>query len=290
MLGLMMILVLGLLKAAPVLLSGRFEKYDRFTVVIDGEKRALLSISTDKKGAVVIVLPNDLYISRLAHGYGAYQVSKIYEVGELDHRGGEVFSSTLSQYLGIPVDGFIHTKRNPENLKAFFTSPEFFLNDRSNLSLIDRIKIIATINELRFDRIEIFNLQDRAEKIILADGLKARSIDSLDLDHLLGGSFVEKRLEDENLRVLILNSTKTAGLGNRVARLLSNIGMNVVNVDSQDQEVDNCQVRVEKTLEKSLAVRRILDIFKCQLKIGEGSGKSDLELVVGRKDEALMAK
>lgn len=274
--------VVGLFKFLPGVFSGNFARSDRFTLAVNGPKNFVVSISTKGKEAVVIVLPENLIIPNVAHGYGKYPVSKIYQVGELDHRGGEVYLDTLSDFLGIPIDGYVHTSTKFSSLKQYFFNLNFIFNTTSSLGFWDKIKFAQTAGSLRFDKINTVDLGKISEKINLADGQSARSLDVEIVDVKLGGVFSEESIANEELRVSVFNATEVSGLGEKAARVLGNIGVDVVNVDTGDLQRRKCVIRTAEKLVSSLTVLRIAAIFACNVEKSQDVGRSDLVVEVGQ--------
>ena len=278
---LVLLVGVGLIKLFPSVLPGKFLQNDRFSVAVSGPKNFVVSLSTTGKDAVLVFFPNNLNIPAVAHGYGQYPISKIYQVGELDFRGGEVYSDSVSQYLGIPIDGYVHSQRNFVSLKQYFFSPDFIFQKNSNLRFWDRLRFAQTIGGLRFDKINQVDLAKFADKIVLTDGSMAVSADPESLDNTLTNLFHENSISRERLRVSILNATDVAGLGEKAARILGNIGVTVVDVGSEDSFRKKCLVQTSEKLKVSLTAKRITDIFHCDFAKLEIGGKSDLTVIVG---------
>lgn len=260
--------------------SGRFGQNERFTVAVSGPKIFVLSLLTNGSGATVVYLPASLYISDVAHGYGQYELSKVYQVGELDHRGGEVFSDTLTKFLGVPVDAYVQSNRQFTDLKSYFVSPDFIFGGGSNLSLLEKIKIVREMSGLRFDKIDEINFKQSAGKVTLPDGSSALSIDPKDADKLTAEAFTEERVQSEKLRVGVVNDTSVSGLGNSAGRILANVGMTVVSLDSGQSVRKGCTVYTSDLHKQTLTVRRIREIFNCTVASG-GGGRSDVEVHIG---------
>ncbi|MCL4390563.1 MAG: LCP family protein [Patescibacteria group bacterium] len=269
--------LLSLLALIPIFLAAagllvlyqgsRFDRFDRFNVVFVGSPVKLVSVNVAAKNIDIISFPNDLYIPQLAHGYGPFEVGKIYAVGQLDRRGGETVAATVSDYLGVPVDGYV---LGNDALRA---SP-------SDLNLMDRARVLLAMFTTRADKVNVVNLASLASPLVLVDGSQATSIDQDALDNALSGLFVEDRIRTENLRVAVINSTNVTGLGNRAARLLSNIGVSVVSVDNSDIALPGCQLLVDPKQKNTVTVNRIAAIFHCQI-MSKGAGRADVVLTLG---------
>jgi hypothetical protein len=262
--------------------DSRFGRFDRFNVVLATSPVALLSVDTAKASAVLVKFPDDLYIPELAFGYGPYQAAKIYAVGSLDKRGGETLSVTLSDYLGVGVDGYIYSPTSLSgDIKNFFLAPQNIFTADSNLNILDRLRLSATVFLMRFDKIKTVDLVEFTSPLVLADGGTARSLDKESLDGRLADFFAENKIQGENYRVEVVNSTNVAGLGNRAGRLLSNMGANVVSVGTSSPMLPTCQILTTAQAKNSATVKRIAFLFSCQVTLKSDGGRADVVVTIG---------
>ncbi len=287
-LGLLFLLVAGVLLTAGVLgfwgqvSEGRFGKFDRFNVVIAGPQVVFVSLSPAQKSATVIRFPPDFYLTEVIHGYGQYKISSVYAAGELDHRGGKTLAGTISEFLGVPVDGFIQSREDSSDLKKFFLQPAVFFSPASDLNLLDRLRFVVSLEQIRFDRLKTVDLGELATPLVLADGSSAVGLEKSEADNYLLGSFIEGRVQDEGLRVEVVNTTDVMGLGARVSRLLANIGLSVVNVENGVTPVTNCQIIATQNALKSLTVSKIAGIYSCSLTKKAAEGRAAITVLLGK--------
>lgn len=271
------------LKFAPLMLSGKFNSRERFNIVLSSpNKISFLSVDSGSGKATIVNFPADLYVTNVAHGYGQYPIGKVYEVGQLDSRGGEVLSDTVSIYLGVPVDGFFRlADYSTTDLKSNFMNIPSLLNAKSDVNLWDRLLMAKTLMGLRFDKVRTVDLSQKSEQLLLADGSNAKVFIEEDLDKLIEGIFVEEDILKEDLRVQIVNTTDTPGLGNSLARLVSGLGATVIDVTTDDRNLAGCRIESLKKLTKSKTVRRIAEILNCEVKENEDMGRADVTIFLG---------
>jgi hypothetical protein len=260
--------------------SANFASAERYNLVVNSPDVRLVSISTGGR-AVVVVVPEDFYVTQVAHGYGQYRVSKIYSVGELDHRGGKVLKDSVAGLLGVPVDSFVQSPRPFKDLRSFFVDWQFIFSDKSDIGIWDRVRLVHAIMFMRFDKIETIDLSNHTNEITLADKTKAEFLSSSEIDYFLNDLFAERIIEQENLRVSVVNSTDVSGLGSMAGRILENIGLLVISVESRQAPVSQCIINSSEKLENSLTVKRIAKIFDCRTDVSQGNGRSDVEVVIG---------
>lgn len=279
-------------KILPLLSVGTFGKFDRFNVVLTGSHTVFVSLNITGRDALVVRFPDGLYMPTVTHGYGQYEISKIYAVGELDRRGGEVLQTTVGDFLGVPVDGYVRLSKTADmsNLKSALLSTDFIFKDKGNLDLTSRLKLAYELLGLRFDKVRTINLGDFAETLVLADGSSAQAVDPERIDDILKNQFLESKLDQENLRVAVVNSTPVTGLGNRAARVLTNIGVSIVSVDSTEPTISSCRMTVADKFKTAQTVVRIKDQFLCHSESMVSSGKADVVVVLGQDYADLFTK
>lgn len=268
-------------KVFPLISTHRFGQFDRFNVVLVSKSVTLVSINPKSSSAVTIFFPDDLFLQNIVHGYGGYSVNKISAVGELDKRGGETLAGTIREYVGVPIDGYWLLSSSPADLKSFFLNPNHLFSGKTNLNLLDRFQFVFALEQIRSDKIAKINLSSAVSPLVLADGSNASTLDEPTLDNLESGAFVEESLRSENLRLEIINSPSYPGLGNRAARILTNIGASVISVDTGDLALPTCQILVSPRASNSQTVRRAKDIFSCQVLAKTPDDRADAKIILG---------
>lgn len=280
---LLLLIVAGFFAAIqilPFIQASGFGKAERFNVVIAGDKTLLFSFDVPQKSGVVLNFPDDLYMPEVAFGYGQYRISSVYGVGELDHRGGATISQTLQEYVGVPIDGFVLINGSHNGLKQTILSKDF-LTGNTDLTIPEKLQLISAVAGLRDDKIKSVDISKLASPLVLADGSEAIFLEKEELDNFLSGIFNEGNLQDEGLRVEVVNTTKVAGLGSRVSRLLSNIGMSVVNVDTTSEQLDKCRIDTDEKDSSSKTVARIAGIYNCQISKTNQDARASVRVLVG---------
>lgn len=275
--------VIGLF-GVKMYLSGKFGKFDRFNVVVAGKQVELFSFDTTSHSVVVVTFPDDLYMTDVFHGYGQYRISAVYAVGQLDKRGGETLSGTVGDYLGIPVEGYFinGSQAIGSDPQGLFLSPGMIFAKATNLNFLDRIRLAQLAMGIRTDKVTKIDLSSWAAPLVLADGSNVQFLDKAVLDNDLPDIFSEEGIRAEKLRVEVLNSTGEIGLGNRAARILTNIGATVINVGDTNVPLVGCKVSAVKDFADSVTVRRIAAAFSCQVEQKVNNGRADVTVIVGK--------
>jgi hypothetical protein len=263
---------------------------ERINIAIAGKQMALFSVNTKNSSAVVVKIPQNLYLPNLIHGYGQYPAGSVYQVGQIDKRGGEVLAGTIQEFLGAPVDGYYYSLQSLTDPKSFFVSLDFLLGKNSDLSLFQKIELLKSVWKLRFDKIKTVDLEARANSLVLADGSSALFLEPAEVDQTLEGLLIENILQSEDLRVEVINTTPVVGLAARVGRLLANLGLTVVNLDGSAQMINQCKVAATKKVLKSQTVVRLAQIYNCVKEEKPEEGRAAVSVYLGTDYADWLAK
>lgn len=242
----------------------------------------------------VLLIEPGTYIETI-HGYGSSRVESIYRLGELDKKGGELFSGSLEEYLGLPVDAFAAELKPPlpDIQKTGFLGKLFGSllkgKGKTNLTSWDLWRLWWNFKNLRQDKIILISLNQTSasQEIDLLDGTKASKIDPQRLESIISQFFIDQRLKDEDLTLTVLNGTSHLGLANKMATLVKNIGGQVISVGETEDiksQISNlkCQIRSEKKFKNTYTFKKLTKIFGCQWQEGRLTDqRADMALIAG---------
>ncbi|MBI4999505.1 LytR C-terminal domain-containing protein [Candidatus Gottesmanbacteria bacterium] len=294
--------------------SSSLAKDGRTTIVLATEPVLVVSFESGED-LTILSIPEKTYIEVL-RGFGSYRIGAVWGLGEIEKKGGELLAETSQEFLGVPVDGWIGLKngkwqsaqkRVPAesangkidkeqviNLKNKFTSwgilirprelLNFSQNLKTNLTIFDLARIWWWVKTIRFDKIHFLDLgqTEAISSLILADGSTALTADFSLLDTTYQGLFKDKRIAGEHISIEVLNGTDKQGLGQRITRLITNLGGSVISVGNSPQKTGQCQIRGETGILKTLTARRLGQIFDCKMLVEKPLGsRSDLQLIIG---------
>lgn len=132
-------------------------------------------------------------------------------------------SSEAGKFLGVPIDGFIvcncldlNQKSDSVFLKAIFN----YKKVQTNLTIIDLVKLLVFSKTV-------------APSAVVAKNISDDLIPS-ELDKVVVELASEELIEKDNQTIQIINGTDIIGLGNRLARLVTNMGGDVIIVATSD--------------------------------------------------------
>ncbi len=276
------------------LFSGRSNPYGRETYVLVSDPTVVASWSPVDNVLTLISFPSDM-LAEGTHGYGIYSLAAFWRLGEIDKKDGTVLAESMSEALGIPVDGYIGPQSGVitgtdalETAKSAFSLKNIFGflggRFRTNIPLGKFISFAWRLNFSRPDRVNTYdfthNIAAVAVDSVLPDGTTVQILDPQRLDSQLNTVFEDETARRESVTVAVYNTTDMPSLGNRVGRLLTNLGVSVVTVGNDTPEVDACTIVGDTEALKSKSAQIIEAVLGCKSIAGEGI-RADLVIRIG---------
>lgn len=163
----------------------------------DGEKRLTVTISNSKNTNVVSFSKTSRSISII--------------------KADQNIDLTANKFLAIPIDGFIKGDSLDLNQKIDFLFSKMILNYKklqTNLSIVDVIKLFVFAK----------GLPDRDINTVTV----SKDLNPSEIDSIIGRLVADELVEKDGKTIQIINGTNVSGLGNRLARLITNIGGDVI--------------------------------------------------------------
>ncbi len=163
-------------------------------------------------------------------------------------------AQALEESLPLPWEGEISASSLPDsNVSSFFRS--HLQNTETNLTIIDMARLY----------------------------LLTKSVDSEDIiitDKLTASLFLDEALAAEDKRIEVVNATGVYGVGNRVAKLITNLGGNVVFVSTADKDEKESVIYFEG--EKGYTVKRLGRVLGYKTLEQRGKSISDITVRIGQ--------
>lgn len=238
-------------------------------LIIKAQKISLLIFSPQNQKVVVLDIPPNAYL-QLPKGFGNWQLSSVFDLG-----GDELLKITLVNFFGLPIDGFLllggkHAKVDTAALLDQLRKDPFALlsllpSIKTNLTPFELIRLKMGLSSVRFDKIKQIDLANTAvfQKTKLADGSDVYIPDTVKLDSVLI-EMVDPIIQSEHKTIAVFNSTSHIGLAQKAARLITNLGGNVI-ITGNGQN----KLKISKVLgEKSKTLARLKQIFAADDTIG----------------------
>jgi len=261
----------------------------RINFVFSAQTVAVASLETGNN-LVIFKLPENLYLE-VFHEFGQYQLGSVYELGKLEGKGGELLGETVQEYLGVPIGGYIRIANSKWQI---VNSKKFILNwlilstlgrGETNFSQWDLLRFWWSIKSLRSDKVIFIDLEETnilSEKRLPDESLIFET-EFFRLDELVGKYFKNSRIEKEGIEVEILNATEHLGLANRVARLVMNMGGEIISIGNADNKIRNSKFEIRnEEIKKSYTVRKLEKVLGIKAEIGEmDKSRADLLILIG---------
>lgn len=255
---------------------------------------SVVSYSPKEEKITIINIPDETFVE-VPYGFGKWQLRAVYELGESQKEmgGNKLLKDTLTDFFAIPIDGFLDLSA----LKSLNSASEVVNTIRQNpfagLSLLSSLKTDLTLWEIlrlkmgisgvRFDKIRELDLLKLGvlDKENLADGTQILTADPVQLDSVLS-LLADPLISSEHKAIAVLNATGHSQFAGRWARLITNLGGNVIITSNASKRLDKTQV----VGEKSLTLKRLMQIFSSDGRITPQDGdiassRAQINLLLG---------
>lgn len=211
------------------------EQYRAWVVIAQSEQR--------QKAVQILPLPDDLLIPVLG-GYGRYPSKAVVGLYKLDRQPMSWFAQSISLELGIEVHGvvlidqgdhpdlLISSSLSLDDLKKHLMSSAL-MQQYSTFPVLDRIRMVQrfqSVNQFQIDEVDLHSsfLQQGEEGVV---------VDPIKFDRFASGVIADLAVKEEGVSVAVLNTTSGSGIATRIARAISNMGVDVVRIESASSEV-----------------------------------------------------
>lgn len=235
---------------------------------------SLLNYNPWEETITVIDIPDETFLE-IPPDLGKWQLRALHELGELGGLGGGLLlKSALTSFFGVPLDGFldfgnsevISANEVVESLrKNIFSGYDLLSGIKTDLSMWELIRLKKGISSVRFDKIRKLDLRklDVLQKEVLADGTPVFTADLQVLDSVLS-DLKDPSFVSEHKTIAILNATDKGQLAQKWARLVTNLGGNVIILGNADERLQKTKIWGEQ----SQTYTRLRQIFAPDDKIG----------------------
>lgn len=241
-----------------ILWNGNFN----INVLIRAKDISLLMFSPQNQKVTIVTIPKQTYLE-VSHGFGKWQIASIFGLG-----GKALLKDTLINQFGLPIDGFLDFSGKYSQMEANTIVSDIrknplvavsILSDlKTDLTPFELIKLKIGLSAVRFDKIEQIDLEKSTAlgKEQLADGTEVLSLDTVRLDSMFS-NMTDPTIQLEHKTIAIFNSTDHPQLAQRAARLITNIGGDVIVTSNGQNKFKTTSV----VGEKSKTLDRLKQIF-----------------------------
>ncbi len=240
--------------------SGEFN----INLAIKTSSVSVLSYNPKEEKITILNIPDETYVS-VPGDRGLWQLRAVYGLGK-----GALVKDTLALFLGVPIDGFLDlgSEKSASDFVSVlrenpFSGLNYLSSLKTDLTVWELLRLKMGINSVRFDKTYEIDLgKNILEKSRLPDGTEIYNTDSVKLDNVLS-DFIDPAIIAEHKSIAVFNATDRPQFAQKWARLITNLGGNVI-------ITANAQKRFKKTLvsgEESLTLKRLKQIFSISGKI-----------------------
>lgn len=255
----------------------------------------VLSYNPIEKKITVVDFPPQTYLS-VPEGFGQWQVRSIYDLGQSSPTpiGARLLKGSVSSMLGIPIDGYLEFKNgfsnehssstNEHSSSSNGTSKEainllrqnplylhsVWSNIQSDLTPIELLLLMKGLSQVRFDRFKYLDLKalNLLTEANLPDSTTVYEPDLIKIDSI-SQNFQEQGIAGEYLSVAIFNGTNYPGLAQKAARIITNLGGNVIITANTIEKFEQSVVLGDESQTK----KRLNQIFSLDCKISPDCDK-----------------
>lgn len=264
-----------------------WNKEFNINLLIKTDRISLFSFNPKEDKITIINIPDETFVD-VASGFGSWQLRAVYGLG-----GDKLLKDTLRLFLAVPIDGFLDfsqaqsSKSAMQLLDSVRKSPisgfELLSGLKTDLTAWELLRLKTSINGVRFDKIKELDLDQLGvlEKEELADGTPIFNVDPVRLDSILS-VLADPAVVSEHKTIAVLNATDHPQLANQWARLIANLGGNVIITTNSEKKFQKTQVLGEE----SLTLTRLRQIFGLNGNINPSlenmvSSRAQINVIIG---------
>jgi len=238
--GLFIFFIFLLVLAAVLWKKAKLSVWDgksTFSVVFLEKNEAVIkSYQSKDQRWLELKLPLNSLV-KVPFGYGEYQLKNVYDLGQLDGRGGELLRRTMQETMGLWIQGWMVKEKDRDTNLSWL--------DQWRLWLVQKWGVDKKVDyELEFNPAFI--------KEKLNDNTDVFKIEQGRLDELINQEFFDSEIVSERLTVAIVNNTDVDDIARIAARLVSNLGSEVVWLGNSGEDLESSKIiTADEDFEKS---------------------------------------
>ncbi len=238
-------------------------------------RATIVNLSPADKKIAILHLSDQIY-AQVPKNYGNWQLGSVYQLGqeEKPQVGAKLVKLTLTQMLGLPIDGIVITNSSSkieDMISSWHKSPVTALSlltqVKTDLTPKEMLDFIWTSSKIRPDKIDSLDLAQSTitESKLLPDSSRVLGVNTVKLDTFIREKLEDLSIDNESYTISVFNATKHPGLAQDAARIITNMGGNVVMVTNTEQLVQNSALLVASELKEqdpnSITVKKLTTFF-----------------------------
>ncbi len=171
--------------------------------------------------------------------------------------------------FSIPIDVHVET-----NSSFSSESKSVFLK-----MLLNKRGLESTLNVLDLLKLSIYSFGVDGENFSYQN-IESDSIN--ELNSLSSSEFIDEAMSQDKVSIQVTNSTEIGGLGNKIAKTITNLGGNVVLVNSSKEEIEESVIYYK---ENSYTVEKLSKVLDIKTEKNETNSIADIIIVLGKDQE-----
>lgn len=269
---------------AVIFISGLLSvKTDDFGVMEIGDPIQVYWWNNESGQFSQIILPANVYTDVIGE-YSQYTLSAIWKLGLLDTKSQLLLNKTVSLVLNLPVKWYVSGSQISPEFKPGNNSYSYlFQSVFTNLPF--PLYVFYARNKLFTDKSDMqvydFTGPEYLNRHTLADGQEADFLNLEKIDAALSHDFESESIRKENLKIAVLNATDIPGLGDRMSKILSRLGIYVGTVSNITTPVVSCRIIGKTEALKTMTSRLIESVFGCVKETRTDDKPYDMEVLMG---------
>ena len=262
-----------------------------FISILTTSPPSVFIFQKDPKRLVLFKLDDNAYLT--TGGRGTLQKTSDIFLKE----GGEKIAKILSLNLGVDAEKYVLFKEkvpaekdSVRNLFKNFASIVAPLKivageynkqiENTNITRIDLLKLWWQLKGISVEKLELVELSPYKEEIITADNKKVLGVEEESIRLRIGQYLENRYLDQEQVNVEIVNSSKIPGALQLAADFASSAGFSVIQAEQSSQISEKTQIIAKD--KNSYNVSYLASIFDCDI-VSESNGQgADITVVIGR--------
>lgn len=265
-LGFLVFLLLLIFVATKIVISFKnapIREFSRTSFVLIDRKGEFIIFSLEKKLGQIYFLPSEEVI--VSRGFGKYEWRKVFGLGELEKKGGQLVSETIQKNLSVAIFGYFYD----ENKEI-----DFYRKDST--MLFQKVFWQALNGKIKtnLEKLDLFLLYLRALNI-------NKNLLKLNDNYSDQKIFSDSKIGQESLALEVLNATSHNGLAQETTNFLEKSGGRVVrNVDALEQQ-ENCEIKAGEDFGESYTLLWIKRFFPCRITFNKNGSRADISIILG---------
>lgn len=227
-------------------------------LVIKDNNIYLLSYQPKDKSLTLFKFPQELYLDAV-YDFGKWPARSIYDLGQAEKPpiGASLLKDTVGNAFGLVPDGYMILNDQSVNLPQLiekeranvFPGVSLISKSKTNLNILEYLKIWWTIKNIRSDKIKTIDLEksDLTTWLLLPDGSRVIVLDSVKLDQFGEGRFEDSKIKEEALSIGVYNATDFPGLAEKTAKIIANLGGRVTFTSNAPEKSKESTILAKKS-------------------------------------------